>query len=270
MIQLTRPLVCFDIESTGIRPTTDRIIELALVHLDPDGTRTSRRWLVHPGCPIPAESTAVHKITDADVAGRPGFIDVAAEIALALTDVDLAGFNLRAFDVPMLRAEFERAGVAWPCAGAHVVDAFVIFREHETRKLADAVRLYCGRELLDAHSAVADAEATLDVLLAQLERYPDLPQDIGALDQASGGRRPEWATECGRIRWGQTGDAVIAFGKNNGVRMLDVGANFLNWMLRNDFPRDVQDLCRAVLAGQRPRTPAPPPSAEPIDDDLGL
>lgn len=271
MLPLTRPLVCLDIESTGTSVTTDRIIELGLVRLDPDGTRTPLRWLLNPGCPIPPASTAVHKITDAEVAGQPGFVDVAEEVAVALMGVDLAGFNLRAFDLPMLRAEFERAGVAWPCPHARVVDAFVIFRERETRKLTDAVRFYCGRELEGAHSAVADADATLDVLLAQLERYPDLPRELGALDQASGGRRPDWATECGKIRWNSDGDAVFSFGKHKGQRLADVARaapDFLRWVQRSDFPRDVQALCRDFLAGQRPRVPVPPPPPPAADIDL--
>lgn len=269
MLPLTRPLVCLDIESTGTSVTADRIIELALVRLDPDGTRTPLRWLLNPGCPIPPASTAVHKITDAEVADAPGFVDVGPEVAAALTDVDLCGFNLRAFDLPLLRAEFDRAGVAWPCPHARVVDVFVIFRERETRRLADAVRLYCGRELEGAHSAVADADATLDVLLAQLARYPDLPRDLGDLDAASGGRRPDWATECGKVRWNSDGDAVLAFGKHKGQRLVDVARaapDFLRWILRNDFPADVQAVCCDVLAGKRPRVPVPP-APPPADDN---
>lgn len=270
MLRLTRPLVCLDAETTGTSATTDRVIELGLVRLAPEGTRTTTRLLLNPGCPIPAESTVVHGITDADVVGRPTFAESAQAIAAELTGVDLCGFNLRAFDLPILRAEFARAGVPWPCAEARVVDAFVIFRDREKRDLAAAVRFYCGREHEDAHSAVADADATLDVLLAQLARYPDLPRELGDLDEASGGRRPDWATDCGKVRWNSDGDAVLAFGKSKGERLIDA-RGFVAWMLRNDFPADVHDLCRRVLGGVRPRVPVPepPPAAEPLDfDDL--
>lgn len=268
MLPLTRPLVCFDIESTGTSPTTDRVIELGLVRLAPGGARTTTRLLLNPGCPIPPASTAVHGITDADVASCPGFVDVVVDLAIELTDVDLCGFNLRGFDLPMLRTEFERAGVAWPCAHARVVDAMVLYHEREKRDLGNAVRLYLGRELEGAHSAVADAEATLDVLLAQVERYPDLPRDLAALDTASGGRQPGWATDCGKIRWGQTGDAVFAFGKNDGKRLIDTDPGFLRWVLGKDFGADVHALCRAVLAGKRPYAPVSTPAADLYDDDL--
>lgn len=266
-LRLTRPLVCLDVESTGTSPSADRIIELGLVRLDTAGTRTRQRWLLHPGCPIPPAATAVHHITDADVAHAPGFVDVAAEIARHLHGVDLCGFNLRAFDLPILRAEFARAGVAWPCEGARVVDAMAIYHARERRDLGGAVRLYLGRELEGAHSAVADADATLDVLLAQLAAYPDLPRDLGELDLASGGRQPDWATECGRIRWDANGDAVFAFGKARGAR-LTADFGFAGWVLRNDFPADVKALCREALAGKRPRAPAPPLPAADFDDDL--
>ena len=253
-LPLTRPLVSLDTETTGTDVATDRIIELGLVHLHPDGTRSRTRLMFYPGGPIPASATAVHHITDADVAGELSFAAHAEAIAQLLTDVDLCGYNLRAFDLPILRAEFQRAGVAWPCPHARVVDALVIYRDREPRTLDRAVPFYCGRHHDGAHRAEADAEATLDVLLAQVERY-ELPTDLGDLDQASGGRRPDWASECGRIRWNHDGDAVLAFGKAKGNRLIDE-RGFAAWVLRNDFPADVKDLCRAVIGGDRPRVPA--------------
>jgi DNA polymerase-3 subunit epsilon len=187
---LVRPLVGIDCEATGPDQAFDRAIEVAALVMRPDGTRTPLRWRINPGRPIPAESTAVHRITDADVADAPPFEEVAAEILDALTGVDLVGYNLRAFDIPLLREEFRRCGITW-APGGHVADAYVVFKERERHTLSTAVRWYCGRELVDAHSAVADAEAALDVLLAQLERYPDLPRDLAALDVATGGRQPD-------------------------------------------------------------------------------
>lgn len=262
MLSLTRPLVSLDTETTGTDVATDRIIELGLVHLHPDGTRSRTRLMFNPGRPIPVSATAVHGITDADVVTARTFAAHAEAIAQLLTDVDLCGYNLRAFDLPILRAEFARAGVEWPCPHARVVDALVIYRDREPRTLDRAVPFYCGRHHDGAHRAEADAEATLDVLLAQVARY-DLPTDLGDLDAASGGRRPDWATECGRIRWNSDGDAVLAFGKAKGRRLIDE-AGFAAWVLRNDFPDDVKHLCRAVIGGNRPRVPVPAPRPTPL------
>lgn len=268
MLALARTLACVDIEATGPQPEADRAVEVAVVRLAPDGTRTHLRWLINPERPIPAEATAVHHITDEQVARAPTFAEVALEIAAALRDCDLCGYNLRAFDLPMLREEFNRARVAWTFDGA-VVDAYVIFRERERHTLGTAVRWYCGRELVDAHSAVADADATLDVVLAQLERYPDLPRDMAALDLASGGRQPDWATELGHLRWRDDGDLYVAWGKHAGHRLWDMDEGFLRWVLRNDFPADVHALVRDVCRGIRPRAPgaAPLAPAAPASDD---
>lgn len=272
MLPLTRPLVALDIESTGTNPDADRIVELGLVRLDPDGTRSTWRWLLHPGRPIPPETTAIHGFTDEAVADQPGFVDEAGAIAAALTGVDLCGFGLRGMDLPMLRAEFARAEVPWPCEGARVVDAYEIFRDREPRSLGKAVRFYCERELVGAHGAVADAAASLDVLLAQVEHYPDLPRDLAGLDVASGGRRPDWATELGHLRWHEDGHLTVGFGKHKGRRLYDLDDGFLRWVLRNDFPADVRALCEDVLRGAQPMAPGflpPPPPPPPPPADFG-
>lgn len=268
-LNLTRPLACIDIEATGPNPDEDRAIEVAVVMLRPDGTRATLRWLINPMRPIPAEATAVHRITDAAVADAPPFEAVAGEIADALTGVDVTGYSVRGFDLPLLRAEFRRLGAPLPLDGARVSDSFVIFKERERYTLGSAVRRYCGRELVNAHSALADAEAALDVLLAQLEYYPDLPRDLAELDLASGGRRPDWATEAGHLRWRDDGDLYIAWGRHTGARLVDMDDGFLSWVLRNDFPADVCALVRNVRRGEHPRAPgAPPlPPAPPESDD---
>lgn len=253
MIALRRPLVVLDLETTGTSITEDRVVEIALVRLDPDGTRTSRAWRVNPGRPIPAAATAVHGISDADVADAILFETIATAVGAELIGVDLAGFNLRAFDLPLLRAEFARAGVAWPCADAAVVDAFILFRERERHTLDRAVRLYCGRAHEGAHRAEADAAATLDVLLGQLAAYEDLPRDVEGLASASGGRRPDWATECGRLRWNADGELVLGFSKHAGARLCDVDAGFRAWVLKSDFPADVKELVRRAQCGERLR-----------------
>lgn len=261
-LKLERPLICLDLETTGPNPETDRIVEIGLVRLNPDGTRASARLRIHPGRPIPPEATAVHGITDADVAECRSFAESALWLTEALRGCDLAGFNLRRFDLPVLRREFALAGVPWPCEGARVVDAFCIFRDREPRTLVAAVKFYCGREHTGAHSALSDAEATLDVLLGQLARYPDLPRDLDALDTASGGRQPEWATECGRLRRNAAGELVIHFGRHTGSRLMDMDGGFLNWVLDRDFPADVKALFEAELERRHERD-----DEDPLDDD---
>lgn len=255
---LERPLVSLDVEATGPNPETDHIIELGLVRLDVDGARSSSRWLINPGCPIPAASTAIHKITDDDVASAPRFEDVAEEIAGHLRGVDLVGYNLRVFDLPVLRRAFREADVAWPCEGARVIDVFHLYRARETRGLADAVRFYLGRDHQGAHAAESDAAATLDVLRAQLGRYLDLPPTLAELDVATGGRQPDWATECGRLRRDPEGRIVVAFGRHTGQLLASMDLGFLYWVLERDFPEDVKAIFREHLPLRSPR---------PLDED---
>lgn len=267
MLTLLRPLLSLDIEATGPKPETDRVIELGVVRLAPDGARTVHRWLIHPEREIPADSTAVHGITDAMVQHAPVFKAVASEIAAELSGCDLTGYNLRGFDLPILRREFELAEIPWPCEGAKVIDTFFIFKERERYNLANAVRRYCGRDHANAHSATSDAEASLDVLFGQLAYYADLPRSVEELDRESGGRQPSWATELGHLRWGEDGDLYVAFGRHDGTRLVDMDDGFLLWVLRQDFPADVCALVRSVRSGERPRAPGAEPIEEPEDSD---
>jgi DNA polymerase-3 subunit epsilon len=249
-MDLTRPLASLDLETTGTDPATSRVVEVGIVKRYPDGREDSAVWVVNPGVPIPADASRVHGFTDEDVATVPTFASVAVAIAATLAGCDLVGFNLRTFDLPLLRAEFSRCGLAWPCDGARVIDAFVIYREHERRDLASAVRFYCGREHVGAHGAVADAHAALDVALAQVDRYPDLAGlDVAALDVASGGRQPTWASDDGKLRWGDDGRVVWGFGKNAGKPVAS-DRGFASWVLRNDFAADVKALVTRVLNGE--------------------
>ena len=249
-MDLTRPLASLDLETTGTDPATSRVVEVGIVKRYPDGREDSAVWVVNPGVPIPADASRVHGFTDEDVATVPTFASVAVAIAATLAGCDLVGFNLRTFDLPLLRAEFSRCGLAWPCDGARVIDAFVIYRERERRDLSAAVRHYLGREHVGAHGAVADAHATLEIVHAQVARYADLAGlDVAALDAASGGRQPTWASDDGKLRWGVDGRAVGGFGKSAGKP----GASdrgFASWVLRNDFAADVKALVTRVLKGE--------------------
>lgn len=170
-LRLRRPLAVLDLETTGTNPSQDRIVEISILRLSLNGSEELLGRRVNPQVPIPAEATAVHGISDADVAGEPTFSELAVEIAAFLKDCDIAGFNVIRFDLPMLGAEFQRVGVDFSREGRSVVDAMTIFHQKEPRDLAGASMFYLGRDMVDAHSSESDARTTLDVLAAQLERY---------------------------------------------------------------------------------------------------
>src|SRR5262249_26269034 len=189
-LQLQRPLAVLDLETTGTDPQTDRVVEISVLRLEPGGGREHRTRRINPGRPIPAEATAVHGITDADVADCPRFEQVARDLLAFLDGCDLCGFNIKKFDLRVLYLEFGRAGISFPLDGRAVVDPLEIFHNYERRDLAAAVRFYCCREHDRSHvgaehaaadAADADVLATLAVLDAQLGRYPDLPRSVAAL-----------------------------------------------------------------------------------------
>ncbi len=184
-LNLRKPIIFFDLETTGVNISRDRIIEISYIKVKPDGTETSAEYRVNPEMPIPAESTAVHHITDADVADKKPFRMIAPMLAREFAGCDIAGFNSNRFDVPMLAEEFARAEVDFDFTRARFVDVQNIFHKKEQRTLVAAYRFYCGKEIENAHSANADTRATYEVLMAQLDRYDDLPNDIAKLSEFS-------------------------------------------------------------------------------------
>ncbi len=265
LYRMDRPLVVFDIESTGINPRTDRIIELAAIRVDPDGRRTTRDWLLNPGIPIPIESTAVHGITDEAVADCPTFAAIVEDIERFFDGCDLGGFNHIRFDVPMLAEEFLRIGKTFDLDGRRLIDAQRIFHKREPRDLTAAVRFYCEKDFTDAHGAVADTDATLRVLEGQFRKYPDLPRDPDELDRLINERDPFSVDRAGRLRW-VDGEVTIHFGKKQGQKVRDLvieEPGFLRWILRSDFPRDTQEIIRNALEGRYPTPPAVTPSSQP-------
>jgi DNA polymerase-3 subunit epsilon len=256
-ITLDRPLCIFDIESTGISTRADRIIELAIIRVDPDGTETARDWLVNPGMPIPLESTAVHGITDEIVRDCPTFAAIAGEVRAFIGASDWGGFNVTRFDIPLLAEEFARAGVALDVDSRRILDAQRIFHLREPRNLTAALRFYCGREHTDAHGAMADTRATLDVLRGQFAHYPDLPRDVDALDRMLNPRDPFNADRSGRLRW-VDGEIVINFGKKKGARLRDLvrdDPSFVKWIIRSDFPADTRVIAEQALNNSYPEPP---------------
>jgi len=247
-LQLDRPLVVFDLETTGTDPGRDKIVEIGVLRLEPDGSRTVRTRRVDPECPIPPGATAVHGIRDEDVRGEPPFRKVARGLLELLEGADLAGFNVRRFDAPLLDREFKECGLDLGLAGRRVVDAMVIFHRKEPRDLTAAVRHYLGREHEGAHGAEADLTATLEVLEAQMDRYPDLPRTVDELDRWTRSR-PNAVDEQGKFIRRQD-EIVFAFGKHRGRSLDDVAKeapDYLQWVVTSDFPDDAKQLVREAL-----------------------
>lgn len=271
-IKLDRPLCFLDIESTGITPRSDRIIELAIIAIAPDGSETTKQWLLNPGIPIPLETVAIHGISDEIVRNCPTFAAAAHEIRAFIGDADLAGFNLARFDVPMLCEEFARAGVRFEADSRRILDAQRIFHTREPRTLAAALTFYCDKEHTDAHGAEADTRATIDVVVGQFKRYTDLPTNMEELDQLLNPRDPFNADRAGRFRWVK-GHLTINFGKKKGTLVTDLmqsDPNFLKWIARSDFPMDTRAIAENALEGTLPEPPQPKAAAAaPVDPKNG-
>lgn len=254
---LDRPLAVFDIEATGTSTRSDRIVELAIVRLMPDKTRSTHTFRVNPRMPIPPEATAIHGISDEDVAGSPVFSDVAGEISGLLDKCDLAGYNIIHFDIPLLTEEFIRAKREFTIEGRRIIDAQRIFHIREPRDLTSALAFFCGETHHEAHQAESDAIATIKVLEGQFERYPDLPRAMDELHAYCNQRKPDWLDRMGRLKW-TDGKIVLNFGKKKGVPLRDLIKNepgFIKWMLKGDFPRDTQEIVRNAMADKWPEPP---------------
>jgi len=252
-----RPIAFLDIEATGVNARNERIIDLAVIKVHPDGRRDEHYWRVNPEKPIPAEASAVHGITDKDVAGKPPFKSVAVAIAAVLKDCDLGGFGIVRFDVPLLQAEFARAGVEFTVKGRALVDALAIYHRKERRDLQAAVKFYLKEDFPNAHKAVDDTAASLRVFEAQLVRYSDLPTDVMALDLLCNPKDPNWVDETGKLVWvGE--EAAINFGKYAGTTLREtarVNPSYFDWILSKDFPPDVLAIIKEAKEGKFPVRP---------------
>ena len=257
--RLERPLAAFDIEATGTSPVADRIVELAIVKILPDGSRPTHVFRINPDRPIPSDATKIHGIHDEDVADCPLFADIAPQIESLLEGCDLAGYNCLRYDIPMLVEEFRRAGRDFDVEGRRVIDVQRIYHRREPRDLTAALAFYCGEMHLDAHGAEADTQATIRVLESQLQRYPDLPPDIEGLDAYCNPRDPSWADRAGRLKWSDK-TIVLNFGKKKGTPLSEIiegDPGFIKWMLRSDFPRDTKDIVEKAAEGIWPEPPEP-------------
>lgn len=253
-LNLKRPLIIFDLETTGINILHDRIVEISIIKVSPGHEDKpeikSRR--INPEMHIPEEATAVHHISDEDVADAPTFKQVAHSLADFIRGCDIAGFNSTRFDIPMLDEEFRRVGVDFDFHKAKFVDVQTIFHKLEPRNLSAAYRFYCGKELVGAHGALADTQATYEVLLAQLEKYESLPGDVTELSKFSSQNNN--VDLAGRLIYDDKGREIINFGKYKGQPAAEVLAKdpgYYGWILQGDFTSDTKRaFTRIKLASQ--------------------
>ena len=247
LLNLEKPIVFFDLETTGVNVGTDHIVEICLLKVNPDQTTEQ---LVHRVRPvdsdgktihIPEFTTAIHGISDADVADKPSFTQLAPEIASFIGDADLAGYNSNKFDVPLLVEEFLRAGLKFDLKSRRLIDVQNIFHKMEQRTLEAAYKFYCDKRLEGAHTAEADTKATYEVLMAQLDRYSDLQNDVAFLsDFSSRGKNVDLA--C-RIVLNDAGEEVVNFGKHKGKTIRELVKRdpaFFAWVQQGDFPQDTK------------------------------
>ena len=235
-LQILHPLAIIDLETTGIDLATDKIVEIAIVKLMPDGTIQKKRKLVNPQKPIPQASSNVHGITDEMVRDAPAFKQIANEIKQFLNNCDLGGYNSNRFDIPMLVEEFLRAGLDFSMEGRKLIDVQKIFHTMEQRTLSAAYKFYCNKVLDNAHSAEADASATLEVLHAQIERYPQLGLTVETILSCIG---EDDCVDFARRMVIVDGVEIFNFGKHKGksvAEILRVEPQYYDWMMKGDFP----------------------------------
>lgn len=236
-LNLKNPIVFFDLETTGINVSSDRIVEITYLKVEPNGNKTSKTLRINPQMHIPEQASAVHGIYDQDVADCPAFRQVAASIAKDIEGCDLAGYNSINFDIPLLVEEFLRADVDIDLKRRKFVDVMVIFYKQEPRNLSAAYKFYCGKDLSNAHSSEADTMATLEILEAQLCRYGDLENTIDFLSEySSHNKNVDYA---GRIIYDDKKREIFNFGKYKGMLVVDVfqrDPSYYQWMMNGDFP----------------------------------
>jgi DNA polymerase III subunit epsilon len=254
-LNLQRPLVFFDLETTGLDVQQDRIVQFAFLRVNPDRSQDEWTALVNPGIPIPVEASRVHHITNEQVADKPLFKEYAPLVNEFLSGCDLSGFNVAQFDAPFLQAEMERSGHPLALQGVRIVDAQVIYHKNEPRNLSAAYRFYCGREHLEAHDALADVRVTLEILDAQLNKYQQLPATLEALHKYCAPRDNRFVTTDRKFFW-RHGEAVLGFGKHRGKTLqwlVENERDYLLWMKNGDFGEPTKALITNALNGVFPK-----------------
>ena len=252
LLDLKRPIVFLDLETTGINIRTDRIVEISVIKYNPDGTEIEKTKRVNPRIPIPARASEVHGIRDEDVADEPGFHSYAKGFLDFLEGCDMGGFNVLRFDIPLLQEEFKRSGLTWDLTDINVIDPMVIFHKKEPRDLNAAYEKYCGKPLEGAHQALQDARAAKEILLGQIAYYGDIGETVEQLHIFCSQRRAEWIDDKGNLVNTQSGPA-LGFGKYSGYLVSEVLKNdlqYLEWMLEGDFDPKVKETITEVMHSQ--------------------
>lgn len=246
-LKLKKPIVFFDLETTGVNIGTDRIVEISILKVFPNGNKASKTWLVNPEIEIPADATAVHGITNEKVVTEPTFKELAKKVNELIADSDLAGFNSNRFDIPLLAEELMRAGIDFDMKNRKAIDVQVIFHKKEQRTLSAGYQFYCGKTLEDAHSAEADTNATYEILMAQLEKYDDIENTVDALSEYSThGERADFA---GFVLFNDAGKEIFSFGKYKGRTVEEVlieNPGYHAWMQNADFPLYTKKVLREI------------------------
>jgi len=246
-LKLTKPMVFFDLETTGVNIANDRIVEISILKIFPNGTQESKTWLVNPEMEIPADATAVHGITNEKVVTEPTFKEIADVVNTMIADADLAGFNSNRFDIPLLAEEFLRVGIDFDMNNRKAIDVQVIFHKKEQRTLSAGYKFYCGKDLEDAHSAEADTNATYEILKAQLDKYDDIENSVDALSEFSThGKRGDFA---GFILFNDKDQEIFSFGKYKGRTVEEVlkeNPGYNAWIQNADFPLYTKKVLREI------------------------
>jgi DNA polymerase-3 subunit epsilon len=236
-LNLEKPIVFFDLETTGINIGTDRIVEISILKVFPNGNKESKTWLVNPEMEIPQNSSDIHGITNEQVVSEPTFKELAPQVSALIAGCDLAGFNSNRFDIPLLAEELMRAGIDFNMNDRKAIDVQVIFHKKEQRTLSAGYQFYCGKELEGAHGAEADTNATYEILLAQLEKYEDIGTTVEALSEFSThGKRADFA---GFVLFNEEDQEIFSFGKYKGRTVEEVfkeNPGYNAWMQNADFP----------------------------------
>lgn len=246
-LNLNKPICFFDLETTGINISKDRVVEISILKVHPDGKEETMTWRVNPEMKIPAEVTAIHGISDADVADKPTFKEISKDVYNMIKDSDLGGFNSNRFDIPLLAEELLRSEVDFDMKGRVSVDVQTIYHKMEQRTLSAAYRFYCDKNLDDAHSAEADTKATFEVLKKQIAKYDALENDMNFLSDFSSRRK--FADFAGFIIYNKNDEECFSFGKHKNKRVVDVleqEPGYFGWLLNADFPLYTKKVLTAI------------------------
>jgi DNA polymerase-3 subunit epsilon len=246
-LNLNKPICFFDLETTGINISKDRVVEISILKVYPDGREESKTWLVNPEMKIPEEVVAIHGISDADVADKPTFKELSKEIYNMIKDSDLGGFNSNRFDIPLLAEELLRSDVDFDMKGRVSIDVQTIYHKMEQRTLAAAYKFYCGKKLEGAHGAEADTNATFEVLKKQIQKYDELENDVKFLSEFSS--RKKFVDFAGFIIYNKEGEECFSFGKHKNKKVTDVleqEPGYFGWLLNADFPLYTKKVLTAI------------------------